>query len=455
MKITVKRLARVAVLLSFLPTYASAETLQEAVQNVVQRHPDVRSAAHNRLARDKEVVQARSGYYPQLNVEAGAGYDDVKKPIDDELSPWEARISLRQNLFAGFSTMNEVERQKARVKSQAFLTQSSAENTALETIKTYLEVLKNQEYKALADENLILHERIGDQIGLRSESGVGRGADQSQIQSRLGLARSNVIVTEQNLIDAQTNYHALLGHEPVNLSVPQSVVELLPKSLSDAEQRAIADHPTLKSAIADLKARFKQDEVAKSTFWPIVDFEIDKIFEDETSYSYDEREDLRLFLRLRYNLFNGWKDKARKEETEELIREAIEIKNHTFRQVIESIRLSWQAFQSANRRIAYLKERLQYSASTANAYTQQWNINERTLLDVLDAEAERIDAARQLVAAEFDGLYSHYRLLNGMGKLIPSLGLNLPDEGAVDEDDDYKDYKVDTSLVEKLFKQLV
>ena len=449
MKITVKRLARVAVLLSFLPTYASAETLQEAVQNVVQRHPDVRSAAHNRLARDKEVVQARSGYYPQLNVEAGAGYDDVKKPIDDELSPWEARISLRQNLFAGFSTMNEVERQKARVKSQAFLTQSSAENTALETIKTYLEVLKNQEYKALADENLILHERIGDQIGLRSESGVGRGADQSQIQSRLGLARSNVIVTEQNLIDAQTNYHALLGHEPVNLSVPQSVVELLPKSLSDAEQRAIADHPTLKSAIADLKARFKQDEVAKSTFWPIVDFEIDKIFEDETSYSYDEREDLRLFLRLRYNLFNGWKDKARKEETEELIREAIEIKNHTFRQVIESIRLSWQAFQSANRRIAYLKERLQYSASTANAYTQQWNINERTLLDVLDAEAERIDAARQLVAAEFDGLYSHYRLLNGMGKLIPSLGLNLPDEGAVDEDDDYKDYKVDTSLVGK------
>ncbi len=449
MKITVKRLARVAVLLSFLPTYASAETLQEAVQNVVQRHPDVRSAAHNRLARDKEVVQARSGYYPQLNVEAGAGYDDVKKPIDDELSPWEARISLRQNLFAGFSTMNEVERQKARVKSQAFLTQSSAENTALETIKTYLEVLKNQEYKALADENLILHERIGDQIGLRSESGVGRGADQSQIQSRLGLARSNVIVTEQNLIDAQTNYHALLGHEPVNLSVPQSVVELLPKSLSDAEQRAIADHPTLKSAIADLKARFKQDEVAKSTFWPIVDFDIDKIFEDETSYSYDEREDLRLFLRLRYNLFNGWKDKARKEETEELIREAIEIKNHTFRQVIESIRLSWQAFQSANRRIAYLKERLQYSASTANAYTQQWNINERTLLDVLDAEAERIDAARQLVAAEFDGLYSHYRLLNGMGKLIPSLGLNLPDEGAVDEDDDYKDYKVDTSLVEK------
>lgn len=212
MQCAVKRLVRMAVLLSFFPVCVQAETLQEAVQSVVERHPDVRSAAHNRLARDKEVVQARSGYYPQLNVEAGAGYDDVDKPIDAELNPWEARISLRQNLFAGFSTVNEVARQKARVKSQAFLTQSSAENTALETIKTYLEVLKNQEYKALADENLVLHERIGDQIGLRSKSGVGRGADQSQIQSRLGLARSNVVVTEQNLIDAQTNYQALVGH---------------------------------------------------------------------------------------------------------------------------------------------------------------------------------------------------------------------------------------------------
>lgn len=446
MKRSVKRIAQMAIFFTFFPVYSSAETLQDAVRSVVEQHPEVRSAAHNRLARDKEVVQARSGYYPQLNLEAGAGYDDVKKPIDDELSPWEARISLRQNLFAGFSTMNEVARQKARVKSQAFLTQSVAENTALEAVKVYLEVLKNQEYKALADENLTLHERIGDQIQVRSESGVGRGADQSQIQSRLGLARSNVIVTEQNLIDAQTNYQAVVGHTPQNLSVPQSVVELLPSSLNEAEQQSIAGHPTLKSAIADLKARFKQDEVAKSTFWPIIDFEIDKIFEDETSYSYDEREDLRLFLRLRYNLFNGWKDKARKEETEELIREAIEIKNNTFRQVIESIRLSWQAFQSANRRIDYLKERLQYSHTTANAYTQQWNINERTLLDVLDAEAERIDAARQLVTAEFDGLYSHYRLLNGMGKLVPALGINLPEESMVDEDGDYNDYKVDTSL---------
>ena len=74
------------------------------------------------------------------------------------------------------------------------------------------------------------------------------------------------------------------------------------------------------------------------------------------------------------------------------------------------------------------------AASTASAYTKQWNIGERTLLDVLDAEAERIDAARQLTTAEYEGLYARYRILNGTGRLIPALQLAWPEEGAVDDE---------------------
>jgi adhesin transport system outer membrane protein len=195
-------------------------------------------------------------------------------------------------------------------------------------------------------------------------------------------------------------------------------------------------HPELRSANADIQARRKQDEVAKSPFMPIVDFELDQIYEEDTNYSsyYDvnnEREDLRLFLRLRYNLFNGWKDVARKQETFELVNEAREIRNHTHRQVIESVRLSWRAHEAAKQKVEYLRQRQQFAAATATAYTKQWNIGGRTLLDVLDAEAERIDAARQLTTAEYDGLYARYRILNGTGRLLPVLQLAWPEEGGV------------------------
>ena len=419
---------------------APAETLQEAVQRTIESNPDVRAVAHNRLARDQEVKQARSGFFPTADLEAGAGKDYVEKPFDDDLEPWQVRLGLRQNLFTGFATMNEVDRQKARVQSGAWEVRSTTDNTALKTSEVYLDVLKNEAILELARENLTLHERIADQIRLRSESGVDRRADNDQIQSRLNLARSNVVVTEQNLLDAQTNYLAVVSHMPAQLSRPEIDEHLLPASLEEAEEQALAAHPQLRSANADIEARRKQDEVAKSPFMPTVDFELDQLYEEDTNYSsyYDEdkeREDLRLFLRLRYNLFNGWKDVARKQETFELVNEAQEIRNHTHRQVIESIRLSWRAHEAAKKKVEYLRQRQQFAAATASAYTKQWNIGERTLLDVLDAEAERIDAARQLTTAEYEGLYAHFRVLNGTGRLIPALQLAWPEEGAVDEEE--------------------
>ncbi|MCL2340996.1 MAG: TolC family outer membrane protein [Proteobacteria bacterium] len=435
---------------------AHAQSLQEAVNQMIGTNPDIRAAAHNRLGRDEEVRQSKSGYYPTLEVEAGVGWTSTDEPDyrSGDGTPKIARIGLRQNIFTGFATMNDVDRQKARVESQAYIVRSTADNTALKATNVYLEVLKNQAIVDLAHENLTLHQRIADQIKLRSESGVDRLADMDQIQSRLNLAQANVVVAEQGLSDAQTNYEAVVGSPPTQLTRPDSPAPLLPPSREEAERMAIANHPQLKSAMADLEARNKQDEISKSPFMPVLDLEIDKNWQKETinewydGKNYDRLEDLRVFLRLRYNLFNGWKDEARKKETAHLINEAREIRNHTYRQVEESIRLSWRAHEATLKRIEYLRKRQQFAASTANAYTKQWNIGQRTLLDVLDAEAERIDSARQLVTAEYDGLYADYRILNGIGRLIPSLNLLWPEEGAVsgreappDKEKDTKDTK--------------
>ena len=432
-KFSVLTLAFVSGIL-FAPA-SQAETLQEAVKALLETNPDILAVGHNRLARDQEVKQARSGYFPTFDIEAGAGVDYVKKPFDDDLSPQQLRLGVRQNVFAGLSTMNEVERQQARVQSQAYVVQSAAENTALKTANVYLEVLRSEALHNLAKENLTIHERITDQIRLRSSSGVDRKADMDQIQSRLNLAKSNVIISEQNVYDAQTNYLALVGHAPSKLSRPDLAGKQIPPSLPEAEQLALKKHPTLKSANADIDARKSQDEVAKSPFMPIVDLELDQIYEDETNYSFEEREDLRALVRVRYNLFNGWKDKARKDETTQLVDEAREIRNHTHRQVVESIRLSWRAHEAAKDKINYLQQRAQFATATANAYTQQWNIGQRTLLDVLDAEAERIDASRQLLNAEYEALYSQYRILNGTGGLVHALQLEWPKEGLTGEDD--------------------
>ncbi len=422
--------------LLFLGAYSlHAETLTEAVDEVIKTNPEVRTIAHNRLARDQEVRQARSGYMPQFDVSAGIGTQEIYEPYDNTLTPSQIRLSLRQNVFTGFADVNEVDRQEARVRSAAYYLQGTTQNMALRTSKVFLDVLRHQDLLALSQKNLETHLRISDQINMRSESGVGSKADSEQVQGRVSLAQSNVVVTQTNLFDSKSNYLAVVGHLPAELEKPTTPDELMPESLEHAEQVAIDKHPTLKSAEADIEARREQYEVAKAPYMPIIDLEVDRTWEDEYDRVEGKDEDLTAMIRLRYNLFHGFKDKARRVETAQQISEAQEIRNNTHRQVIESIRLSWMAYQAVIDRIKYLDERVGATKATAEAYTKQFNIGKRTLLDVLDTEAELINAKKDLTNAKYDGLYAQYRILNGTGQLVDSLSLEMPEESLVDDDD--------------------
>jgi outer membrane protein, adhesin transport system len=449
------KLLSVGMFSGFLLVNGSAvigQTLQEAIHQILQTHPEVRSVAYNRLGRDEEVRQAQSGYLPTLNFTAGTGWQDVQEPLDDTLYPQQYTLSLRQNVFAGLATINEVDRQKSRVRSAAYRLGGTSESVALRTTEVYLNVLRRQDLLRLSEENLETHLRIADQIKMRSESGVASKADSDQVMGRVSLAQANVVATKTNLLDAHSNYLSVVGNLPKELQKPTPPTSLLPTSIEEAEQAALKQHPTLKSAEADLEARHQQYDVAKAPYLPVIDIEVDQNWQDDLD---TEGKDASLLamVRLRYNLFNGFKDQARRAETAHLISEAREIRNNTHRQVVESIRLSWMAYQAAQQRIDYLQQRVTATTETASSYTKQFNLGKRTLLDVLDTEAEVIDAKQSLVEAEFNGLYSQYRILNGLGMLAKSFDLEWPKEAQVENEDraEQKDSKVKVSSEIKSF----
>lgn len=440
---------------------SQAETLREAINEMLQTHPEVRSNAYNTLGRQEEVKQARSGYLPTLDLSAGTGVQEIQEPLDDTLHPQLLTLGLRQNIFAGLSTMNEVDRQQARVRSAAYNLQGTSENTALRTTQVYLSVLRQEELVRLAEENRDTHLRIADQIKMRSDSGVASKADSDQVSGRVSLAEANVVVTRTNLVDTHSNYLAVVGHMPTDLQKPDPPLAMMPASLEQAIDEAVKLHPTLKSANADLEARQEQREVAAAPFLPIVDLEVDQNWNEDFDEEGKEH-NLVALVRLRYNLFHGFRDQARRAETAHLISEAREIRNNTQRQVVESMRLSWMAYQAVQDRIKYLEQRVASTTDTAASYTKQFNLGKRTLLDVLDTEAEVIDAKRALVEARYDGLYAQYRILNGLGLLVKSFDLQWPEESQVDEKDqdtrkasDDKDAKIKIGSEIKTYENMI
>lgn len=422
------------VVLFALPTFilsnlAEAVSLKEAVGIALSSHPEVSAANNQVLSREQEVRQARAGYLPSLDVAAGIGREWTRSPGTGQNKVWltreEASVSGSQLVFDGFATRSEVRRQRARHKSAEYSVATTKEGVALRTAEVYLGLITQTELMSLAESSLQSHRSIHDQMVLRNESGVGSRADLDQIAARLALAEGNVVVAQANLLDAITNYYRVTGVMPEVelLQLPEPMTDL-PASLEAAVELALDVHPTLGTANSDVAASIAQYQATESSFWPDVRVEVDRSWNEDVDGVRGDNEDQVVALRMRYNLYRGGGDRARRKQTSFLIEESKDVRNGTRRQVIEGLRLSWSALQSISAQMPYLTQHVRAAESTKEAYVNQFNIGRRTLLDLLNTENEVVDAKRSLYRANADRVLAEYRVYNSIGTLLPKLGVN-------------------------------
>jgi len=416
---------------------AHAQSLQDAVDQAVRTNPDVLVESNQRLANDQAVRGAQGGFFPKVDLLVGRGTewsDNATTKASGfgngrNLARQENQITLTQMLFDGFGVSSEVNRHKSRVESAAYKTLGTAENIGLRTVEAYLNVLRNRELVQLTQENLETHLKTQDQIRIRSQGGVGRKSDQEQIDARVGLAKANKVAAEANLRDAEVTFLRLVGAKPNALSRPIGPdSSLIPKSEEDAVKVAIDSHPILRSAQADVKAASYQQEAAKSPMYPRLDAELGYGKNRNLDGVPGDNDERYAMLRMRYNIFKGGSDYARMRETEYLTFESKEVMNRTRRQVDESTRLSWNAFESARERMPALKEHADMSAATRDSYTKQFNLGQRTLLDLLDSENETFTAKTNYINADYLELFARYRLLTDMGQLLSFINVAPPEE---------------------------
>jgi len=417
---------------------AYAETLQDAVQYTINENPEIQSAKSERLAVEQEISQVKAGYFPTVDIAVGAGWErsfnSSTKADGSEsksLGRDEASIQIRQMIYDGFATASEVNRQTARTNSRAYTVFGQAEITALSAVEAYINVLRREELLALAEENLALHRSTNDQIISRSERGVGRTADVQQSTGRLSLAQKNALSEVGNLKDAQTAYLRIVGQLPHELEAVTAPTDALPASFDQAVDGAIANHPILKSANSDIQSAIAQHATAKTAFLPRVDLELSATHNKDIDGIEEVNEDAAAMVRLRYNLYNGGKDAARRKETAQLINQAKSIRDNTYRQAVESMRLSWIAHQTVKNQMAFFESHRDASIKSNEAYQKQFNIGRRSLLDLLDSANEMFVAKSAYTNAKYDELFAQFRILASAGALNNHLNITLPEETAI------------------------
>lgn len=409
---------------------SSAMSLEQAVAMTIASDPELKSVFNDFMSRQEDITAAKGNYLPDVNVNAGVGYEytnniTTQATGNKEYTRKDAAISLSQLIWDG-STIDNIERSEFEAESQRFQLLADAQDKSLSVSESYVSVLLSRQLLRLSEDNVEIHKKILTDIERRAESGIGSTADLSQVEARMARAITNMFAAKSNLDDAKTQFFRLVNREIDNPIDPEVDALYLPATLDEAISYALKLNPVLKLSLVDIDAANAQYQQNKGTFYPTFTFEADQSWRNDADGVEEDVDEFSAMLRMRFNLYNGGGDQASVRRSAYQINKSKEILNNTSRLLKESTRLSWSAFQLTEQQKEYLAEHVDAASETVIAYEKQFRIGRRTLLDLLNTENELFEARRSYLDAHYSNITAKYRVLNSMGTLLDALRVDVP-----------------------------
>ena len=410
--------------------------IRDAVAVGVLMNPQTESVQNNRRATDQELEQAEALYKPSVDFRADGGYQYTSRKFDgvsgrqsDNGTTGQASLTLTQMLFDGYNTKYENERQKWRVRSAAHRVRETAEFLGLDIIEAYIDILRQRELLAIAEENTRQHAEILSQIQDATSAGRSTQADVEQTNARMAAAKATEANVRQALRDAETSYRRRVGGVPQpDLERPVPPRELLEADVDSEVKQALTHSPTLDIYEADVNVAAKEAVQTESTMYPQVDLQLSgNAGKDVDLVQGDEYGGSALVV-ANWNLYRGGGDIARQREFIYRQAQSKAERNNAARSVEADVRSTWASMTAAGQRAEEFGRQADANGQVVAAYKDQFNLDRRTLLDVLDSQNEWFVSRTNAINNQYLEMFAVYRLLAVKGELLPTLQVAYPKE---------------------------
>lgn len=405
----------------------SGFSIIDAIHQAVTTHPSIGEAAANRRATESELRQNQGTLLPQVRIEASIGPEKLDRHIPVPppgngrwISGREASVAVRQLLYDGFTSINEIWRQAARVDAAAARVFERSELAALDAAEAYIDVTRYLQLVDLSSRNVQTHRGIFNNVKARFDGGRTGEGDLQQAQERVAAAESALAEFRQRLDEARATYRNAVGLEPFNLSFPGRL-RGLPSSKDEALAIALRNNPTIQAAGADAKAAKYGFDATAGQFGPTITLEGSALHGVNTDGMAGPREEYSGKLVARWDIFTGGQTSWRRVEAAERLAEQTERHAKLQRNAFESIDKAWAARTITSERAAALTRQVESARKVVSAYTKEYELGQRTLIDLLNAENQLFNAMVSLVSTRGVAVFADYQLLATMGKLLEYL----------------------------------
>lgn len=413
-------------------------------------NPGVGEASANRRATESELRQTQSTLLPQVRVDASYGPEKFDQPpgfITPSIQaptvgagPWrngsQESVVVRQLLWDGFSSIYDVWRQTARVNAAASRVKERTELLALDAAEGYMDVVRYIRLVSLAQQNVANHEKIFANVNSRFSGGRAGEGDLEQARERVESARAALAEFQRSLDDARAKYRKVVGLEPINVRFPAPLGGL-PHSRDEALATTLRFNSTIAAAQSDADAAKHAFKATDGTFGP-------KFYLEGRATHYDNsfpyvaapgspavtHEDYSGKVVMSWDIFRGGQDAWNRSEKAERYTEATMRHARLQRDAYESIDKAWNARMITATRIAALTRQLEADRKTIAAFQKEYELGQRSLIDLLNAQNQFFNASVSLTSARSVVVFADYQLLAAMGTLIEYLKAPPPVDAA-------------------------
>lgn len=413
-------------------TASAGVGLLQVVEKAVASHPEIQARFHDFTSSLEGQNIASAGWRPRVTAQGWIGKEWRSNLQSEPSYDWTRpgwSLTLRQMLYDGLGTSNSVKQLGFEKLSKYYDLVATTDSLANEVAAAYLDVQRYRETERLARENFSLHEGTLKLLSERQQSGVGRGVDLEQAAGRLSLAQTNVLTESNNLNAVTQRYRRVAGSPPPSTlsPVPDLSSKLpAPGSIQNFNE-AIRLNPMVLSKQALAQAAEAGVQVAKAAHQPRLDLVVSTGRDRTQPYApYRDVQSTSVQLLLTYDLYRGGADESRVRQTSAQTYAARDVRDYTCRNVLQELSIAWSNVLRLREQMPFLREHVLSTARVRQAYQQQFQIGQRTLLDLLNTENELFDARRALVNATYDLKKSEFQWLTQSGQVLSALGLSQP-----------------------------
>lgn len=406
-----------------LASPAAADTLREALVSTYRTNPTLNAQREALRATDATVAIARAAGRPTVSGVVGVNRDLTRSGVLDSGRSKGPTISggvdLSVPIFQGGRVRNSVNAARTRVEAGRATLRAVEGDVFVLAVTAYMDVIRDRAIVELNQNQIQVLTTNLEATRDRFEIGDLTRTDVAQSEARLSLARSNLAFAQGRLQANEAFYRQVVGRAPGPLSPPPPLPPL-PASADEAVRIALVENPDVIALVRQAQAAGFDVRSARADRLPTVSGVLSGDYVNtvggESNGIPRSGTQTTIGVNTRIPLYQGGLPSARIRQAQALEGQLLERTIETERLVVQSVRANYATLVAAREAIQSNEVAVAAAQLALEGARAERGVGTRTVLDVLNAEQELLNAQVQLVSARRDQYVAGFQLLNVMGQ---------------------------------------